>query len=93
VKILRDFAIDVSAMDVGVTTSFEFSGVPPFKVEYTEQKDKQRPKTKIERFDNHVGKIDLTPEQEGEYTYVRNRELTLLLADLADLRFPRRRKV
>jgi len=61
---------DDSAMDVGVTTSFEFNGVPPFKVEYTEQKDKNRPKTKVERFDNHVGKIDFTPEQEGEYTYV-----------------------
>ena len=57
-------------MDVGLTTSFEFNGVPPFRVEYTEQRDKLKPKTKVERFVNHVGKIDLTPEQEGDYTYV-----------------------
>ena len=57
-------------MDVGATASFEFSGVPPFAVEYTEQRNKNRATTRTARFNNHVGEIVLTPEQEGEYTYV-----------------------
>jgi nucleoporin POM152 len=59
-----------SARDVGATVSFDFNGVPPFSVEYTEQRNKQRPVTRSARFNSHAGEITLTPENEGEYTYV-----------------------
>ena len=61
---------DLSAMDVGATVNFDFSGVPPFMVEYTEQRDRSRPITRNARFSGHVGEIVLTPDQEGKYTYV-----------------------
>jgi nucleoporin POM152 len=59
-----------SAMDVGATASFDFSGIPPFVVEYTEQRDRHRPVTRTAQFRGYAGDIVLTPEQEGEYTYV-----------------------
>lgn len=66
----REHEANRSAMDVGATVSFDFNGVPPFSVEYTEQRNKQRPITRSARFNAHAGEIVLTPEQEGEYTYV-----------------------
>jgi hypothetical protein len=54
----------------GATASFDFSGIPPFVVEYTEQRDRHRPVTRTAQFRGYAGDIVLTPEQEGEYTYV-----------------------
>jgi nucleoporin POM152 len=57
-------------MDVGVTAAFEFSGTPPFTIEYTEQRGGARAISRKQRFDAAHGEIVLLPEQEGSYTYV-----------------------
>ena len=57
-------------MDVGVTAAFDFTGTPPFVLEYTEQRKGGRAATRSQRFEVHHGEIILQPEQEGEYTYV-----------------------
>lgn len=59
-----------SAMDVGATASFDFTGSPPFKLDYTEQRKGGRAKILSEAFQSHHGSIVLRPEQEGVYTYV-----------------------
>lgn len=57
-------------MDVGVTASFDFTGSPPFKLDYTEQRKGGRAKFLSQTFQSHHGSIVLRPEQEGVYTYV-----------------------
>lgn len=57
-------------MDVGATASFDFTGSPPFKLDYTEQRKGGRAKILSEAFQSHHGSIVLRPEQEGVYTYV-----------------------
>ncbi|KIR39704.1 hypothetical protein I307_02685 [Cryptococcus deuterogattii 99/473] len=57
------------AMDVGATASFDFTGSPPFKLDYTEQRKGGRAKILSETFQSHHGSIVLRPEQEGVYTY------------------------
>ncbi|OWZ31945.1 hypothetical protein C356_05643 [Cryptococcus neoformans c45] len=57
------------AMDVGVTASFDFTGSPPFKLDYTEQRKGGRAKFLSQTFQSHHGSIVLRPEQEGVYTY------------------------
>lgn len=57
-------------MDVGATAAFEFTGSPPFRLEYTEQRKGGRARTLAESFNSHHGSITLRPEHEGEYTYV-----------------------
>ena len=59
-----------SAMDVGVTASFDFNGSPPFAIEYTAQRNGEPKRTYSERFQGHAGSIVLTPPEAGEYTYV-----------------------
>jgi nucleoporin POM152 len=59
-----------SAMDVGVTAAFDFTGTPPFVVEYTEQRDRQRATKRSAKFKDRHGEITLQPEHEGHYTYV-----------------------
>lgn len=69
VSLPRSIADDC-AMDVGVTATFDFSGTPPFVVEYTEQRKSARAVTRKQRFDSLHGEIVLLPEHEGSYTYV-----------------------
>ncbi|WWD16439.1 hypothetical protein CI109_100865 [Kwoniella shandongensis] len=57
------------AMDVGATAAFDFTGSPPFRLEYTEQRKGGRARTLGETFNSHQGAIVLRPEHEGEYTY------------------------
>ncbi|WWC88087.1 uncharacterized protein L201_002991 [Kwoniella dendrophila CBS 6074] len=56
-------------MDVGATAAFDFTGSPPFRLEYTEQRKGGRARTLAENFHNHHGSVVLRPEHEGEYTY------------------------
>ncbi|KAK8861645.1 hypothetical protein IAR55_002468 [Kwoniella newhampshirensis] len=58
-------------MDVGATAAFDFTGSPPFRLEYTEQRKGGRARTLGETFQSHQGAITLRPEHEGEYTYVK----------------------
>ncbi|ODN74022.1 hypothetical protein L202_07501 [Cryptococcus amylolentus CBS 6039] len=57
------------AMDVGSTAHLDFTGAPPFKLEYIEQRKGGRPRTISQQFSGHHGSIVLRPEQEGAYTY------------------------
>ncbi|WWC68542.1 uncharacterized protein I206_102471 [Kwoniella pini CBS 10737] len=57
------------AMDVGATAAFDFTGTPPFRLEYTEQRKGGRARTLTESFQTHYGSVVLRPEHEGEYTY------------------------
>lgn len=57
-------------MDVGATVAFEFTGAPPFAVDYTEQRDRQRATRQSKRFATHHAEIVLQPDQEGQYIYV-----------------------
>jgi nucleoporin POM152 len=57
-------------MDVGVTAAFDFSGTPPFTIEYTEQRRGARAISRKQRFEAMHGEIVLLPEHEGSYTYV-----------------------
>jgi nucleoporin POM152 len=61
---------DSSAMDVGVTVSFDFTGQPPFSVEYTEQRNGGKTTTRRHRVETKHGDIVLMPEYEGTWTYV-----------------------
>ncbi|KAK4690061.1 hypothetical protein P7C73_g21, partial [Tremellales sp. Uapishka_1] len=57
------------AMDVGATATFDFTGTPPFAIQYTEQRTGSRPQTLRKTFDSPHGQIVVRPEQEGQYTY------------------------
>ena len=57
-------------MDIGVSASLELTGVPPFVIEYTEQKDGGQLSKRSTRINGLAGEITLQPEQEGQYTYV-----------------------
>jgi nucleoporin POM152 len=57
-------------MDVGVTASFDFTGAPPFSIEWSEQRKGGKAVTRSRRFDGFVGEVVLQPDQEGQYTYV-----------------------
>ncbi|OCF56504.1 hypothetical protein L486_05354 [Kwoniella mangroviensis CBS 10435] len=57
------------AMDVGATAAFDFTGTPPFRLDYTEQRKGGRARTLTETFQTHHGSVVLRPEHEGEYTY------------------------
>ncbi|WVW80225.1 hypothetical protein I302_102203 [Kwoniella bestiolae CBS 10118] len=57
------------AMDVGATAAFDFTGSPPFRLDYTEQRKGGRARTLTETFHTHHGSVVLRPEHEGEYTY------------------------
>lgn len=57
-------------MDVGVTAAFDFTGTPPFTVEYTEQRKGTKAISRKQRFESLHGEIVLLPDQEGTYTYV-----------------------
>jgi nucleoporin POM152 len=57
------------ALDVGVTVNFEFSGSPPFNVDWTEQRKGGPLETRSQRFKERTGQIELRPDKEGEYVY------------------------
>ena len=59
-----------SAMDVGVTATFDFTGSPPFILQYSEQRRGGRASTKTTEFKGYHGEIVLQPDHEGQYTYV-----------------------
>ena len=61
---------DVSAQDVGVTVSFDFTGQPPFAVDYTEQRNNGRATPRRQVVQSMHGEMTLQPDQEGTYTYV-----------------------
>jgi hypothetical protein len=61
-------------MDVGVTASFDFTGAPPFSIEWSEQRKGGKAVTRSRRFDGFVGEVVLQPDQEGQYTYVSDSE-------------------
>ena len=70
---MSDFVVPqltVSAMDIGVNAVFEFTGTPPFRVHWTEQRKGSRLVEQSRKFDAHHGEVILQPEQEGQYTYV-----------------------
>jgi len=58
-------------MDIGVNAVFEFTGTPPFRVHWTEQRKGSRLVEQSRKFDAHHGEVILQPEHEGQYTYVR----------------------
>lgn len=77
VRVVEKLAYHIlSAMDVGVTASFDFTGSPPFMVEYTEKRNNARASTRSARFNGHSGQIVLQPDQEGQYTYVNQSRCT-----------------
>lgn len=57
-------------MDIGVNAVFEFTGTPPFRVHWTEQRKGSRLVEQSRKFDAHHGEVILQPEHEGQYTYV-----------------------
>jgi nucleoporin POM152 len=57
-------------MDIGVNAVFEFTGTPPFRVHWTEQRKGSRLVEQSRKFDAHHGEVILQPENEGQYTYV-----------------------
>ena len=59
-----------SSMDVGITVAFDFTGTPPFTIEYTEKKGHSRATTRTETFRGFTGEVTFRPEQDGQYTYV-----------------------
>ncbi|WVQ93493.1 hypothetical protein IAU59_000567 [Kwoniella sp. CBS 9459] len=67
------------AMDVGATAALDFTGTPPFRLEYTEQRRGGRARSLTETFNTHHGSVVLRPEHEGEYTYT--------FASLSDRRY------
>ena len=69
VSVSSDIADD-SAMDVGVTVAFDFTGQPPFIVDYTEQRNNGRIHSRQQIVQSMHGDMVLLPEQEGTYTYV-----------------------
>lgn len=73
-----------SAMDVGATASFDFTGSPPFKLDYTEQRKGGRAKILSQMFQSHYGSIVLRPEQEGIYTYVGSLSSGAIYGKLTD---------
>lgn len=72
----------ISAMDIGVNAVFEFTGTPPFRVYWTEQRKGSRLVEQSRKFDAHHGEVVLQPEHEGQYTYVsENRRRLSVKAD------------
>ena len=65
-----DHGLIDSAMDIGVNAVFEFTGTPPFRVYWTEQRKGSRLVEQSRKFDAHHGEVVLQPEHEGQYTYV-----------------------
>ncbi|WRT65773.1 uncharacterized protein IL334_002722 [Kwoniella shivajii] len=57
------------AMDVGATAAFDFTGSPPFKLDYTEKRKGGKARVLSETFQTNHGSVILRPEHEGEYTY------------------------
>jgi nucleoporin POM152 len=74
VLFLRKSELTYSAMDVGVTAAFDFTGSAPFVVEYTEKREGGRVSTKSKEFKGYHGDIVLQPDREGQYTYVSTPE-------------------
>lgn len=57
-------------MDVGVTAAFDFTGSPPFVMEYIEQRQGGRASTRTANFKGFRGEMTMQPDHEGQYTYV-----------------------
>jgi nucleoporin POM152 len=62
-------AANPSAVDVGLSVNFEFTGTPPFTVHWTEKRKGEKPTEKRSVFNTPVGQLDLRPDREGKYTY------------------------